>query len=740
MRKKKSIHQTLHGYDGGHRMLASSAALPTAVERHLLELTDLSGSRVDGFDEYFTGYRIPSTDTYAFSKTWYAFEMERPGCVWTQTLLLKPSHISSISSLSVLLALLVRPSRGDYTYYKDVVEIPEGDGPVKGYSQDLGIWPSTEGFELYAAAFQNLFERIRRVIVFTSHDRRYDQLALGIWSQLWASLRLDFSFCTASFSNRYIGRQAFTLQIAPAQNIGAFRSSLAQDETGPKSTSTSLIDASNFKPPRISQERYVRMYETFLHLIQGNKSGEDFQVLEFVKYFGDKLPPYRKNFGWLVRLYDLIDAPEPDLEEIAVAIEAKFGNKEEQIELKQSLFGARSSSAVKGSRDLPSLRPLAPESDLLKFLLYSKHTKSLDVVDLDLRNRFSSIWSDDTAFASDLLLNLPDSGTFTDIQNEFMSVASNTIDSDLFHSILVSHPKLADRLLAGNIGLAKQSAVWKLEESLQDEVFDLLTKKDGKAPLKKRAEKLWKDIVWAMLSAGNDRFVGQLSEIVKERLPAWILDWSSEQPGVELSFGRWNDFLWHDEEKLVKWAAHNPSHLEVLAGIARYLNPNSKEVKRDGSTVWLHLATSGLSCLPGPIQLDVGVFLTALGLADNDAQSSELLNESFSIVYDAANSNRIQYWNWQRLEPVVPNGGIIWGWDRCRRLEEAVIARVLDRGWPTEILLRIAKSEHLLWRLIDRAAGHSRMRKALWRLSDRIRSNEILVPDWQAEVLERYLN
>lgn len=740
MRKKQSIHQTLHGYDGGHRLLASSSPLTNVVERHLLELTDLSGSRVDGFDEYFTGYRIPNTDTYAFSKTWYAFEMERPGCVWTQTLLLEPSHVSSISSLSVLLDQMVRPIRGDYAYYKDVVEIPEGDGTVKGSTQDLGIWPSSEGFELYAAAFQNLFERIRRIIVFASHDRRYDQLALGIWSQLWASLRLDFSFCTASFSNRYIGRQAFTLQIAPAQNIGAFRSSLAQDETGPRSTGTSLIDASNFKPPRLSQERYVRIYETFLNLIQGNNSGEDFQILEFVKYFGDKLPPYRKNFGWLVRLYDLIDAPEPNLEEIAVAIEAKFGDKVEQKELKHSLFGARSNSAAKVSRNGPLLRPLAPESDLLKFLLYSNHTKSLDVVELDLPNRFAAIWSDQAAFASDLLQNLPESETFTEIQNEFLSVAANNIDGDLFQSILISNPKLADRLLAGNIGLAKQPAVWKLDESLQDEVFDLVSKKHGKAPLKKRAEKLWKDIVWAMLSAGNDRFVGEISEIVNQRLPAWILDWSSEQAGFELSFGRWNDFLWHDEKKLVQWAAHNPSSLEVLAGIARYLNPNSKEVRRDGSALWLHLATSELSSLPEPVQLDVSVFLTALGLGDTDVQSYELLSESFSIVYDAANSNRIQYWNWQRLEGVVPNGGIIWGWDRCRRLEEAVIARVLDRGWPTEILLRTAKSEFLLWRLVDRAAGYSRMRKALWRLSDRIRSNDMLVPAWQAEVLERYLN
>src|SRR4051812_5480513 len=83
------VHQTLHGYSEGHRLLAASVALPDDAQHLMLRMSDLSGPQViQGFEEYLTGYPVPSLSAYAFAKTWYADEMRRPGCVWTHTLLL----------------------------------------------------------------------------------------------------------------------------------------------------------------------------------------------------------------------------------------------------------------------------------------------------------------------------------------------------------------------------------------------------------------------------------------------------------------------------------------------------------------------------------------------------------------------------------------------------------------------------------------------------------------------------
>ena len=74
------INQTLHGYKNGHQLLACSIDLPSPIKKTLLYQSDLSGSNLSkGFENYISGYPIEGSNLYAFSKTWYADEMKRPG-------------------------------------------------------------------------------------------------------------------------------------------------------------------------------------------------------------------------------------------------------------------------------------------------------------------------------------------------------------------------------------------------------------------------------------------------------------------------------------------------------------------------------------------------------------------------------------------------------------------------------------------------------------------------------------
>src|SRR6266478_6408008 len=82
------LHQALHGYADGHRLLESSIPIPDDLKRLMLRMSDLSGtSMASGFQDYLTGYPLQSLDAYALARTWYAPEMPRPGCVWTHTLI-----------------------------------------------------------------------------------------------------------------------------------------------------------------------------------------------------------------------------------------------------------------------------------------------------------------------------------------------------------------------------------------------------------------------------------------------------------------------------------------------------------------------------------------------------------------------------------------------------------------------------------------------------------------------------
>src|SRR5712691_3842875 len=109
----KPLQQCLFGYRNGHRRLATSTDLPVSDERLLLRLTDLSGPRlIPGFETYISGYRLPSQTFYALAKTWYAPELERPGCVWTHVLLVPLADFKDLNATAAgrFLELFRRPS------------------------------------------------------------------------------------------------------------------------------------------------------------------------------------------------------------------------------------------------------------------------------------------------------------------------------------------------------------------------------------------------------------------------------------------------------------------------------------------------------------------------------------------------------------------------------------------------------------------------------------------------------
>src|SRR6266436_1552911 len=116
------LDQTLHGYENGHRLLASSLRLESRDERALLTMSDLSGpTAAESFLEYLTGYMLPGGSHYAIAKTWYASEMERPGCVWTHTLLISAGDIHKVGSLASVYKRFFRPRlRSGYRYTERV--------------------------------------------------------------------------------------------------------------------------------------------------------------------------------------------------------------------------------------------------------------------------------------------------------------------------------------------------------------------------------------------------------------------------------------------------------------------------------------------------------------------------------------------------------------------------------------------------------------------------------------------
>lgn len=211
------VHQTVHGYRTGHQLLRTSRPLPSEVQRTMLVQSDLSGpSVVPGFEDYLTGYPLEEIGAFALARTWYAPEMDRPGCVWTHSLLIDFADLARLENLSGLARQFERPSRESVTapamlpltVTSGTNHAPIPRGPIAA-SIVAALYGSPESVVVAAAIDATVLE----------------PLVLRLWSQQWPRLRRSTRFCTGALSLRLQGNSPFDLLIVPI----ALRTQLRRD-------------------------------------------------------------------------------------------------------------------------------------------------------------------------------------------------------------------------------------------------------------------------------------------------------------------------------------------------------------------------------------------------------------------------------------------------------------------------------------------------------------------------------
>jgi len=192
------VHQALHGYRHGHRLLSASTKLDADSDAQLLAMTDLLTS--DPFvigESYLSGYPVKSCNMYVISRTWLA-EGIRPGAVWTHSLLLDYSCLSAIDDLMILLALFRKPTFvDDLEFYSKPMIVKSVRGQVVDpHASVLIDDPRVPRVlhHLYGPA------ALKRFAVPASRPVSDEALAVALWRQMWPGMRRDFAFFTKSTS------------------------------------------------------------------------------------------------------------------------------------------------------------------------------------------------------------------------------------------------------------------------------------------------------------------------------------------------------------------------------------------------------------------------------------------------------------------------------------------------------------------------------------------------------------
>lgn len=202
------IHQMLHGYNQGHNLITSSKKLEIEDMDIIKRLSDWTGYIPNDDEGYLTMYPLPSkSDLYIVAKTWYASEMNRPGCVWTHSLLIDLSDLVNEFNFNDLLNYFIRPNGNNFDYYSRVIDYE----PKENRQHDnLNNLQYSDVVFFYGVLCQLYTPTVARIEHSASY---YDQLCMSIMQFLPIGFIKQATLCTGVLNERRYENRPFVLQL-----------------------------------------------------------------------------------------------------------------------------------------------------------------------------------------------------------------------------------------------------------------------------------------------------------------------------------------------------------------------------------------------------------------------------------------------------------------------------------------------------------------------------------------------
>jgi len=658
------LHQALHGYSEGHRLLESSIPIPDDLKRLMLRMSDLSGtSLINGFQDYLTGYPLQSLNAYALARTWYAPEMARPGCVWTHTLIIPAAVMARIASLSAVRPLFRRPN-GQST--GDVYSTPV---PL---DSEMAI-PSCEGdsdqrIKMQAFMAAHYKKDLHPLIIAAANADENTDLIFAAWSQKWPSLRMSFTFCTGSLSARTLEKRPLDVQCVPTVSTRLVSREVAAAGFG----APILVEIATLDFPRWT----VLAANDAVQCDGG-------PVRSFLWSVAD-VGSARADFESFVRIYDGLDRSQSLSNIVDLAAELFPGPTE----------GRRLKGAVLGDQKAASI-PRVESNDILFALATTDHFESFDSEELCLTEQASRLLAKQPALGRQLV-------------GKLLRASLNPIGDEILRSLIlamrpedalvfaVDQQQFLPTLFRANPKLATSAQLWLAAADRKRGLFESLIVQPSIEP------EIVRGIICALLDSGSDAFIGRAFAKWGSVAVSQALDWSEAHEGSMSESCRGPLALRVPD--VMSWVeTGREKSTPVLVAVAHVVAPHSSEITINDSTVWLRTLHALRESYPEDEANYISAFLLALALQNAPPAPLDLVSESFERVHHLAEKELLRDDAWFILQPLVPE--LSWGknWDKCERMRRALMSAFVRHGWPACQLKDRIKHSDLVRQLLKSA-------------------------------------
>jgi hypothetical protein len=604
------VHQALHGYADGHRLLAASLSLDSESRRIIDSLSDASGTNLNSasnFFPYLTGYPLPDGKHYILAKTWLATDAMRPGTVWTHSLIIPFTDLAKLPSFVPLLKVFREPhSPPELLHYKKTLKVT-----ITTAQQNSRLRS-----DLVKPVLSSLYGEPNDVVVIPSHEpQELEKLVLELWSQQWPRLRRQFSFCTGALEIRQLKGKPLDLQIV---------------REGRASTYPQVF---SLKKPFMSTPT-----GSWIDTLYQDLRDQDTDLRSFLNRFGAEVNGGRAVMAVLVTLFQLVQAVNEGrtpliqlVRYMLTELDDAEGKHLRQVLLTSQAFGGLLSDNC--------------EYSLLKIVGTWPQLEHLSAEGLQLAERSKALAQTKRHYPARLLRQLLRRGSQhrnTMVLNLLQNLPERELQLALWQnpSLLLEAIKLHPRL-------AHYDAVWRQPEHVQEKIFAHTTFIDDVS--------WWKSAVSAMLNAKSDVAADRLTQRFGNNLLPHVIDWyAAESKILPDAWKRQVSkasiiVLWLEEQ-------HKPDLFKVQR-VLTLSHPDKKSFHEVRADLWLDLAQRSNQ---KPHFLPLLTFILCLGFWNVGGRADALFGLCFGTVYRALEDGSLDLKPLHWLQPKLSPKPLLW--------------------------------------------------------------------------------
>lgn len=653
------IEQTLYGYNKGHGLLASSFPVRPNNDSSLMSvLSDWTGFRNElGEDSYMTFYPLSNGEKYAFAKTWYADEMERPGCVWTHTLIVDLKDMDRNFDFRVLNDYFRRPQKDEYDFYQHKIEI---DNFETRYSNVVfSMFDDTSLLVLYLLLLGNN----KNLFIYMDKDQRaYVALCFYLLQYLPLDILKWVSMSTGSISRRKLGSEDFSIQFT--DNI----------------TNISLSNAPwNGK---IAKENFTN---GLLYIFEQSKKEND-SFPSLIRLFREDIKDEKeKLFAFAMLMKELDTALNEkvggkEYANVLSLLEEYFPKQNEGIRLKSNFLSEKISSLY------------GTEEDYLFQIASLKNDSFLYPEETQFESRLMELDKDDHASYIDLITKIAALAHPNDTACKALLYAINNMEEqELLNLIDKEWEKLLPFLSSNDRFF--ESGMWlKFSNDKFNTIFLLFSQKlfdkfiywDGllnkaidaetlvSEDVSKKIIEKAKDAVSIIFEAANS---GSHHFVSPSLLQACLLK-------------KQDIFIWMNSQETI--------NERVERFLLYKIEPNDYDLKSNSSSVWKAFLNQDNENK----NIDFYIYLYILAHNWHDVIAIEMLKHSFYHIYIALSKNQLDEKYWNRISCFTSISYFIDKWDKCKILSRGLVDYLKNASVDIRVLKEFTPNKKINERLV----------------------------------------